>query len=61
MASKASNAKLIKERYVSFGIILAACLPYMFIVLNFVVSPMSRLPFLCLDLPFDEGFQTLRG
>ena len=55
MALKASNAKLMKERYMFFAVVLVILLAYGIVGLNLAMAGgMAKSAYLCLDLPIDE-------
>ena len=61
MALKASNAKLMKERYMFFAMALVILLAYGIVGLNLaIVGGMGKPAYLCLNLPIDE-FKPQKG
>ena len=52
MASKATNSKIIQERYITFLIIFCALFPYFNTCLNLTLNGgYSKLTYLCMELP----------
>ena len=58
MASKATNSKIIQERYITFVMIFSALFPYFNTCLNLMLNGgYSKLTYLCMDLPLND-YQT---
>ena len=55
MASKATNSKIIKQRYVTFVLIFCALFPYFNACLNLMLNGgCSKLTYLCMELPVHD-------
>ena len=55
MASKATNSKIIRERYITFALIFCALFPYFNAYLNLMLNGgYSKLTYLCMELPLHD-------